>query len=269
LPQKIASAEKTDIITEITMNRRLFHLLVASASFLALALAQGPKGPGGNPDAPRTGTGPDVTAAITIKGDVTAVQSAAGAQYPTIVVDQKQIKIAPVWFMIENDFEIKVGDQVEVLAAPCACADGSLFALKIAKGTETIELRDSLGLPLWTTKGGNGSQNGPNPSAPRTGEGCVDPASIKTVTGKIDSVTAGVGIQQPTLVLKSGADVLTIKIGPERVLFDSDIELAPGQEVTVRYGLATCSNENVALSITVGGVTVVLRGDDGRAAWNK
>jgi hypothetical protein len=212
--------------------------------------------------------------ARTFSGDITAVNLAYGAQYPTIVVAQTTIKLAPVWFLLESDFELKAGDKVDVIAAPCNCAGGSWAALSITKAGVSVDLRDSLGLPLWLSQGrgsagpGMGTHNGPSPAAPRTGGGCVDPASITTVSGVVESVTLGVGIQQPTLVVKAGAASITIKIGPERVLFASDIELTAGSAVSVKYGLATCSNENVALSLTAGGVTVVLRQDDGRPAWN-
>jgi hypothetical protein len=257
------------------MKRKLFHVLLATACAAALTFAQGPKGPGGNPGAPAPGTGNgtgvglDMTAAKTISGDITAIQSAVGAQYPTITVAQTTIKIAPVWFLLESDFELKVGDKVEVLTAPCACVDGSWAAITITSNGVTVELRDSLGLPLWLSgmngKGGNG--NGPNPSAPRTGAPAIDPASITTVSGVVESVTLGAGIQQPTLVVKSGSSSITIKIGPERVLFASDIELKAGVEVSVKY--AVCASENVALSLTAGGVTVVFRQDDGRPGWNQ
>lgn len=258
------------------MNRRFLSLFLAAACTLATAFAQGPKGPGGNPSAPHTGSGVglDMAHAKTFSGDITALNLAYGAQYPTIVVAQTTIKLAPVWFLIESDFELKVGDKVEVIAAPCNCTDGSWAALKITKAGVSVELRDSLGLPLWLSKGsgsmgpGMGTHNGPNPAAPRTGDGCVDPASITTVNGSVESVTLGVGIQQPTLVVKANGASISIKIGPERVLFASDIELKADAAISVKYGLATCSNENVALSLTAGGVTVVLRQDDGRPVWN-
>ncbi len=241
------------------MKRKLFHLLTAAALTAALGLAQGPKGPGGNPAAPHTGTGPALGAIVSVSGAITAIQSTTGAQYPAFVVDGKQIRIAPVWFMLENDFELAVGDKVDVKAAACACGDGSLYALEIVKGSAALVLRDGQGLPLWTAKGGSRY----------SGSGCVDATSIQTVTGTVDSVTLGAGIQQPTLVLKVDGAAVAIRIGPERVLFDNDIELKPGGTVTVRYGLATCSGENVALTLTAGGVTVVLREDDGRAAWHR
>jgi hypothetical protein len=156
-----------------------------------------------------------------------------------------------------------------VLAAPCACANGSLAALGISNGEVTLTLRDSLGQPLWLSKGNSqGTHNGPSTAAPRTGDGCLDSASTKSITGVIDSVSLGLGIQQPTIILKADGAAITIKLGPERVLFENDIELKPGDTVTVRYGLAAVSNQNVALSLTAGGVTVLLRQDDGRPAWN-
>jgi hypothetical protein len=73
----------------------------------------------------------------------------------------------------------------------------------------------------------------------------------------------------PTLVLKTDGKLLTLKIGPERILLGADFELNPGQSVTVRYAQATCTDEYLALQITnSAGVTVTLRGDDGTPAWN-
>lgn len=256
------------------MQRKMTHLLLAAACTLAVACAQGPKGPGGQHNG--SGSGVDVAAAQTISGAITALQVSYGAQYPTMVVAQTQIKLAPIWFLLESDFELTVGDQVEVLAAPCTCAGGSYVALKITKDGVTVELRDELGFALWQSGRGSGQMgsglglgSGPNPAAPRSGEGGIDASTITTVTGMVESVILGAGIQQPTLVLKAGGAAVSIKIGPERVLFASDVELKPGQEVTVRYGVATRSGENVALSLTVGRVTVVLRDDDGRPVWNR
>lgn len=207
-----------------------------------------------------------MTKAATISGVVSSIQTALGAQYPSIVVGGAQIKIAPVWFMIENDFALAGGDAVKVLAAPCLCADPSLLAIEITKGSDTITLRDSLGLPLWSVRT-NGQGGGMNPQAPRSGAGCLDAATIQTVAGTVVSVTAGAGIEQPVLVLNTGSATLSIRIGPERVLFASDLELKAGDAVTVKIGASTCDNETLALSLTAGSITVVLRDETGRAVW--
>ncbi len=73
----------------------------------------------------------------------------------------------------------------------------------------------------------------------------------------------------PVLILKTqDGKLITLKIGPERILFDHDFELKPGETVTARFGVAACSEEYVALQLTnAAGKTVVLRNDDGTAAW--
>jgi hypothetical protein len=53
----------------------------------------------------------------TIKGTVTVVNIGYGVEYPNIVIEDRHIKLAPVWFLIENDFEIEPGDTLEVMAA--------------------------------------------------------------------------------------------------------------------------------------------------------
>ena len=73
----------------------------------------------------------------------------------------------------------------------------------------------------------------------------------------------------PSLVLKTAAGkLLTIKLGPERMLLATDLELKAGDSITVKYAEMACDDDElVALAITKGGVTVTLRGDDCRPAW--
>ena len=72
----------------------------------------------------------------------------------------------------------------------------------------------------------------------------------------------------PTLVLKTAdGKLLTVKIGPERLLDAVDFEIKAGETLTVRYGV-TCTNETVALELVNAAVTLVLRNEDGTPAWN-
>jgi hypothetical protein len=109
---------------------------------------------------------------------------------------------------------------------------------------------------------------------PRNGngecEGCLDTTSIAVVAGTVEKVSAGVGIQFPTLVLKTAeGKLLTIRIGPERVLLAADFEITAGQRLTVRYAASTCRDELVALELTDStGRKIVLRDPDGTSAWN-
>ena len=75
-----------------------------------------------------------------------------------------------------------------------------------------LVLRDQYGIPQWN--GGRGPQS--DTGAVRLGGGGVDPATIATITGVVEKVAAGPGIEQPTLVLKTGdGKLITVKIGPE------------------------------------------------------
>ncbi|GIU78846.1 MAG: hypothetical protein KatS3mg005_2084 [Bryobacteraceae bacterium] len=256
------------------------HLIRLASTVFALAavvFAQSPGGFGGgaaggpNGNAPRTGSGLDMTTLQVIEGKITAIQIGVAAQYPTIVINGKQIRVAPVWFMLDNDFQLATGDVVTVKAAASTIAGNSyLYAVEIARAGVVLTLRDSTGIPLWT--GGSNGRDGRNgnTSAPRTGAGCVAPETIRTVAGVVSSLTAGVGIQHPGMNLKlDDGSLLTLTLGPERILLGADLELEAGAKVTVKYGVAACTEENLVLEITdANGATLKLREDDGRPAWN-
>lgn len=253
------------------MKRAFFAMTL----FAAVALAQGGPRPGFGPGT-GTGTGPihtqaalNMAAVQTITGAIATVQIGYGLQYPSIVVSQKTIKVAPVWFLLENDLELKEGMEVKLIAAPGNPPNEAyLHAIEITAvaAGKTLKLRDAEGVPLWV--GGTGSNRGGNGTPQALGTGCVDPASIRTVTGTIESVSSAYGMQQPTMSLKTEAGIVTLKLGPERVLLGSDFELKAGATMTVKYGLAACSEEYLALSLTnAAGKTLKLRNDDGTPAW--
>lgn len=252
------------------MNRVLLSLILTAGTVLAQGGPRPGRGPGSGSG---TGTGPihtqaalNMSAVQVIAGAITGVQIGYGTQYPSIVVDQKTIKVAPVWFLLENDFELKEGMDVRVTAAPGNPPNESyLHAIEIAAvaAGKTLKLRDEAGVPLWR---GEFSWGGGTPQA--LGTGCVDLASIRTVKGVVESVNAGYRIQQPSMVLKTEAGLLTIKLGPERFLLSSDFEVKAGATLTVKYGLAACTEEYVALQLTnEAGETLSLRNDDGTPAW--
>ena len=249
------------------MNRSIKNLFTTLSLTAAMAFAQGPHGPGGPQSAQQANSGLNMAKQQTVTGAITSVQIAAGAQYPSIVVNKVQIKVAPVWYLLENDFELAVGQSVRITAAPSNTAnDPYLYAIDITKtsGGAKIALRDSLGVPLWI----GSARMGGNSQATGTSGDCVDPISIKTATGTIDSVNSGVGIQQPTLVFKVTGALLTIELGPERILAANDLEIKPGATITVKYAQSTGCDEFVALQITdASGHAVVLRHDDGTPAW--
>jgi hypothetical protein len=211
-----------------------------------------------------------MTKISTVSGPVTAVDIGYGMQYPSITVNQSVIKVAPVWFLVEQSFELQAGDQVSVVVAPSTVpGDSYLYAIEIDNiGTKTrIVLRDAAGVPLWIAANGSGRGN-----AARTGNGagCLDPMTVSTAVGTVEKVSMGIGIQMPSLVVKTTAGALvSMKIGPERVLLAADFELKVGDTVSAKYAHETRTGENVALQVTnAAGVTVTLRNNDGTPNWN-
>jgi len=196
--------------------------------------AQGPRGPRAGGVA-LAGSNLDMTEVQTVAGTVTAVNIGYGMEYPSIAVNKQQIKLAPVWYLLDNGFEVKTGDSVTVAAAPSKLAyDSYLYAVELTNLVSKwqIALRDSSGVPLWT--GGSGRYMGGSAGTPMGLAGCVDASTSATASGTIDKIAARVGIQMTTLVLKTpDGKLLTFKLGPERILLAADIELKSGDKVTV------------------------------------
>ena len=209
------------------------------------------------------GSNLNMAALQTVSGAVTAVHIGYGMQYPSLTINKTQIKVAPVWYLIDRNFEIGVGDVLSVTAAPSRTAgDPYLYAVDITSAAGVkIALRDPNGIPLWT----NGNTSGGQTAAC----GCLSGSTTATASGTIDRITSGVGIQMPTLVLKTAdGKLLTVRLGPERVLLASNLELKTGDAVTVQYAVS-CQDELVALSITdATGTTATLRDGTGRPLWN-
>ncbi len=252
--------------------RRAFFSTTAVALAAAVSFAQGPRGPRGD-SANRPASAIDMAKARTITGVVSAIHIGNGTQYPSITIEQAVIKVAPVWFLLENDFEITSGSVLTVVAAPSTVPNDSyLYAIELintAKRSRVV-LRDASGVPEWS--GGRGRRGGDrgNPDAPRAGAGCADPATIAVITGILEKVSMGAGIQMPTLIVKAADGTLvTIKIGPERTLLEADFELKEGEQVTAKYAHAACADENIALALAnAAGQTIELRDDLGRPVWD-
>jgi hypothetical protein len=225
---------------------------------------------GGNPggNAPRVGL--NLAQSVSVEGVVSSVQIAVGVEYPSITVDKKTIKVAPAWYLDEKDFEIREGQSVRVLAAPSNDPkDPYLHAVKIENQTtlKSITIRDDDGTPLWARGGGRGRKED-RPGNGMADGGCIDLATVKTAAGTIEKVSLGLGLEHPSLTVKlDDGTLLTVEIGPARVVLESDLELKAGSKITVLYAEAPCCDELVALELTVDGKTLVLRDEVGRPAW--
>jgi hypothetical protein len=116
---------------------------------------------------------------------------------------------------------------------------------------------------LWTATGG-----GKGLSAAQTSARCAQ-KTIYTVEGTVESLNMGLGIQMPTLVVKTDTGTLiSMKLGPERFLLASDFELKVGDWVRAKYLFVSCTGQNFALELTnSAGDTLLLRDDTGRPVW--
>lgn len=239
------------------MKTRLITTILAAA---ALCCAQGKGGVQNSAAASNL----DLTRVQTITGTLSAVNAGFGVQHPAITIGQTQIKLAPAWYLLDRNFEVRIGDLLKVTAARSNTAsDPYLHALEISNSSSGahIALRNTAGAPLWTNGQTSGRQvvNG----------GCLAGAPVLVASGTIEQINSGPGIQMPALVLKTAeGKLLTIKLGPERLLLGSDLELIPGAFVTIQYAVA-CDGDLVAQAITdSSGTTLVLRDDSGRPLWN-
>jgi hypothetical protein len=206
----------------------------------------------------------DMTKLQTISGTVSAVAIGYGVQYPSITIGKVQIKIAPIWYLLDNDFELKVGGALSVQTAPARSkSDPYLYAVEIQNTTTNLllVLRDSSRRPLWT--------GSPSTSGAQAGGGCTLGSTLAMASGTIEQINSGFGVQMPTLTLRvADGALVTFKLGPERIFLASDLELKVGEQVTVKYASSTCCDELVAIAITnSAGKTVVLRDENGRPGW--
>lgn len=125
------------------MTSKPHYVLIAMLGAVT-ALAQGPRGPRWSQ--PQI----DMARQSTIEGAITSVNVACCMQFPSIEVNGLTVKVAPVWYLLDQGFELKAGDNVKITAAPCA-ADSYLHAIQITKTATkaTLALRDAQGRPVW------------------------------------------------------------------------------------------------------------------------
>ena len=273
------------------------------SAVLAFAQGQGPGTPGGNPN-PGSGGNPGTTppgqtnptpsagrvnydpaAVLTIDGVVTAVNIYQHElEYPSIVVSTSAIgevviKLAPLWLLLENDFEVQVGDTVKILALPCnLVSPATYYALSITvidpltqEIVSSITLRDPSGFPLWTGRAQTPT-SATSPTGARTcaAKGnCLEVMAIGQITGVVDSVIPGQGIAQSRLLLRlQDGKYFGVDIGPARHMLGQDFELRAGETVMLRFGTLRRSRHHVALQLGYGsGYQVTLRKETGAPAW--
>jgi len=60
------------------------------------------------------------------------------------------VHLGPAWYLDHQDTQLAVGDRVEVRGSKVALAGKpAIVAAEVKKGSETLQLRDAQGLPMW------------------------------------------------------------------------------------------------------------------------
>lgn len=124
-------------------SRMLFVVIVVACS-VTMALAQ----------AKSTGPKYDPAKEVTVKGTVQEVHQIAQGDVTELAVKSGdktvQVYLAPAEFLKEIDCWIKAGDQVEIVGAKSPESD-EILARAVTFGNNTMTLRDSKGVPIWST----------------------------------------------------------------------------------------------------------------------
>ena len=224
------------------MKRNLFFTLFAIALIVAgAAVAQQHGGPGGTPPA-----GPQSV----ISGPVVSFSAGAGQGMPSLVIQQAggnvTLVLGPFWFLQNAQFTAAVGDSIEATVMSCSdCPNGyAVIAVRNATNGTSVTLRNSDGLPLWTSQrtgrgmapgfGGRGPGNGAGrgPSNGCNGSG-PDMTQVATFSGTVKSFEGGPGVGRPTLVLQTVEGDRTFIVAPYRVVLASGLEFIDGAAITL------------------------------------
>ena len=93
-----------------------------------------------------------------VTGTVVAVDSIASTRGPSAVItlrlasgaDTVTVHVGPAWYLARHQFRINAGDHLAVTGSRVTL-DGAvvMIAAEVAKGDQTIRLRDRTGLPVW------------------------------------------------------------------------------------------------------------------------
>lgn len=129
------------------------HATLSTTLLVLIAVASVAAAGGGS------GSAADPTQAFEVGGPVLAFTSASGSGMPMISVDDAtlgpvDVALGPVWFLQEAEFSAAAGDEVHLLAYPCATCAASAVAAWIENLTTgtSVDLRNEDGRPLWVQR---------------------------------------------------------------------------------------------------------------------
>ena len=106
----------------------------------------------------------DTTTVQTVTGKVVRfeAQPARGPAGTQVLLntgtDSLVVHLGPSWNLQNNNFTLKPGDVIEVTGSKTIVfGKSAIIAAQVKKGSKTLKLRDSRGMPLWSMRGRPGS----------------------------------------------------------------------------------------------------------------
>jgi hypothetical protein len=128
--------------------RRLIFLFSLMTTMTVLIFAQGP----GKGQGPRYNPAAEVTLSGTIDDIKTMDSMCHTGTHLILKTDKGNIEVAlgPSQFLNDQKFELKKGDQIQVVGAKTNTRNGEMFvARQITSGGKNLTLRDGQGVPVW------------------------------------------------------------------------------------------------------------------------
>jgi hypothetical protein len=236
---------------------------------------------GGSPQWQRYGELWDSGTKETVTGQIEAVEemwpggreAGGGVTLRLKTRDGKQVQVhlGPAWFVEEQLPDLKAGQQVTVSGSAVKWQDEQvLIAGTVEREGKTVRLRDEEGTPQWAGGWRNWGGWGPGSRYGRL----YNPATVKTVTGKITKVEhispmrrLGQGLM--IVVRTSAGTEVPVHVGP--AWYMEQVRLAPkvGDEVSVSGSMVELQGQQVMLAsaITWHDEHIDLRTASGQPVW--
>ncbi len=239
-------------------------LAVLAGIAIAPALAQMGTGQ------PGAGRGYNPANETTIQGTIQEVRQTQRGRSPGthIVVNTPQgpmeVALGPSWFINQQQLNLTQGSQVRVIGSPMTYnGQRIVVAREVETGGRTVQLRNAQGVPAWS--GGRGMAGGAL-SAPR-----YDTSQEQQLQGTIRALPyyARGPVSGRHLILNTAQGEIEVALGPQAFLDQEQIDLAPGDQITVTAAPAMVDGRRIfmAREIEKGGHVFALRNPQGVPLW--
>lgn len=184
---------------------------------------------------------------------------------------QLRVHLGPAWYVAARLPDLRPGQEVTVTGPRVEWGQEEvILAGELQRERERLRLRDREGRPEWAGGWQNWSGWGPGS---RYG-GMYNPTSVQTMTGRLERVEEGapldgMGLGMIATVRTQERDQVRAHLGPLWYVEPSELQLSPGDEVTLRGSMVSLGDGQVMMvqSLRVGGRTIELRDESGLPAW--